>query len=68
MEEIVKEIIVKEEKKDSLEVRETAKHDFCITVKMYGDFTKEEEIERVFNTFWDFVKRFKPRVDEYHKM
>lgn len=52
--------IVKNDRPDSLEVREDAKGNFHISVKVYGDFLKESEIDRAHGILVKIRDRLKP--------
>ena len=52
-------MIIRQEKSDSIEAREDAKGNVHITVKIYADFTKDDEIERVVQTIKKIQNKFK---------
>ena len=56
-EEIIKELIVRQEKTDSLEIRETAKHELLYTIKVYGDVENPDEFIKKINIFKEKVEK-----------
>jgi len=62
MEDRIKEMIIKEENKDSLEVRELAKGGYTFTVKLHTDFNKEGAVEEVIKKFEEIKNKLKPKL------
>lgn len=55
--EIIKEIIIKEEKKDSVEIKESAKGELYYTLKIYGDADKPDEFIKKINSFRERIEK-----------